>query len=135
AKLVDGRGRVLQFGGAVMKNVAGYDVSRLLAGSPGTLGVIGEASLKVLPRPPCERTLRLEAGEGDALAKMNRWGGQPLPISATAWCGGALFVRLSGAAPGGHAATQRIGGEKADPGFWDELKEQTHSFFAGPEPL
>jgi len=135
AKLVDGRGRALQFGGAVMKNVAGYDVSRLLAGSLGTLGVIVEASLKVLPRPPCERTLRLEAGEGDALAKMNRWGGQPLPISATAWCDGALFVRLSGAEPAVHAATQRIGGEKADPGFWDELKEQTHSFFAGPEPL
>jgi glycolate oxidase FAD binding subunit len=135
AKLVDGRGRVLQFGGAVMKNVAGYDVSRLIAGSLGTLGVIAEASLKVLPRPPSERTLRLESDEAGALEKMNRWGGQPLPISATAWHDGRLLVRLSGAEPAVQAAAHRIGGEKADLVFWDEVKEQTHSFFAGPEPL
>jgi glycolate oxidase FAD binding subunit len=135
AKLVDGRGRVLQFGGAVMKNVAGYDVSRLLAGSLGTLGVIAEASLKVLPRPPSERTLRLEVDEAGALEKMNRWGGQPLPISATAWHDGQLFVRLSGAEPAVQAAAHRIGGEKSDPGFWDELREQKHPFFAGPGSL
>ena len=135
AKLVDGRGRVLQFGGAVMKNVAGYHVSRLLAGSLGTLGVIAEASLKVLPRPPSERTLRLEVDEAGALEKMNRWGGQPLPISATAWHDGQLFVRLSGAEPAVHAAAHRIGGEKSDPGFWDELREQKHPFFAGPGAL
>jgi glycolate oxidase FAD binding subunit len=134
-KLIDGRGRVLQFGGAVMKNVAGYDVSRLLAGSLGTLGLIAEASLKVLPRPPSERTLRLEASAGDALEKMNRWAGQPLPISASAWYDGRLFVRLSGAEPAVHAAAHRIGGETGDAGFWNELREQTHSFFAGSEPL
>jgi len=134
-KLVDGRGRVLQFGGAVMKNVAGYDVSRLLAGSLGTLGVIAEASLKVLPRPPSERTLRLEIDEAGALEKMNHWGGQPLPVSATAWHDGQLLVRLSGAEPAVHAAAHRIGGEKVDPACWDELKEQTHPFFAGSEPL
>ena len=134
-RLIDGRGRVLQFGGAVMKNVAGYDVSRLLAGSLGTLGLIAEASLKVLPRPPCERTVRLEMNEKDALAAMNRWGGQPLPVSATAWHDGQLLVRLSGAEPAVHAAAHRIGGEKADQNFWSELKEQTHPFFAGPEPL
>jgi glycolate oxidase FAD binding subunit len=135
AKLVDGRGRVLQFGGEVMKNVAGYDVSRLLAGSLGTLGVIAEASLKVLPRPPSERTLRLEADEAAALEKMNRWGGQPLPISATAWHDGQLMVRLSGAEPAVQSAAQRIGGERAEPAFWNELKEQTHAFFAGPGSL
>jgi glycolate oxidase FAD binding subunit len=134
-KLVDGRGRVLQFGGAVMKNVAGYDVSRLLAGSLGTLGVIAEASLKVLPRPPSERTLCLEAGEGEALATMNRWAGQPLPVSASAWHAGQLFVRLSGAEPAVHAAAHRIGGESGEPGFWNEVREQTHSFFAGSEAL
>jgi glycolate oxidase FAD binding subunit len=134
-KLVDGRGRVLQFGGAVMKNVAGYDVSRLLAGSLGTLGLIAEASLKVLPRPTSERTLRLEIDEAGALEKMNRWGGQPLPVSATAWHDGRLLVRLSGAEPAVQAAAHRIGGEKTDPAFWDEVKEQTHSFFAGPAPL
>ena len=135
AKLIDGRGRVLQFGGAVMKNVAGYDVSRLLAGSLGTLGLIAEASIKVLPRPPSERTLCLEAGESDALEKMNRWAGQPLPISATAWHDGRLFVRLSGSEPAVRAAAHRIGGEKSGPGLWDEIREQRHPFFAGPEPL
>jgi len=134
-KLIDGRGRVLQFGGAVMKNVAGYDVSRLLAGSLGTLGLIAEASLKVLPRPPSERTLRLEAGEGEALATMNRWAGQPLPVSASAWHERHLFVRLSGAEPAVHAAAQRIGGEAGPSSVWDEVKEQTHAFFAGSDPL
>jgi glycolate oxidase FAD binding subunit len=110
-------------------------VSRVLAGSLGTLGLIAEASLKVLPRPPCERTLCLEMGEADAIAAMNRWGGQPLPVSATAWHAGRLFVRLSGAEPAVHAAAQRIGGAQADPGFWNELKEHSHPFFAGPEPL
>jgi len=135
AKLVDGRGQLLHFGGEVMKNVAGYDVSRLLAGSLGTLGLIAEASLKVLPRPPCERTLSLEADESEALARMNRWAGQPLPVSATAWHEGQLFVRLSGSEPGVHAAAHRIGGEQIDPGFWNDLKEHTHAFFAGSEPL
>jgi glycolate oxidase FAD binding subunit len=135
AKLLDGRGQLLQFGGEVMKNVAGYDVSRVLAGSLGTLGLIAEASLKVLPRPPSERTLRLEMDESEALARMNNWAGQPLPISATAWHEGQLFVRLSGSDPGVHAAAHRIGGEQGDPGFWSALKEHTHPFFAGSEPL
>jgi glycolate oxidase FAD binding subunit len=126
---------VLQFGGAVMKNVAGYDVSRLLTGSLGTLGLIAEASLKVLPRPPSERTLRLEAGESEALATMNRWDGQPLPVSASAWHDGRLYVRLSGAEPAVQAAAHRIGGEAGPPSLWDEMKEQTHLFFAGAEPL
>lgn len=135
ARLIDGRGRVMHFGGAVMKNVAGYDVSRFLAGSLGTLGLIAEASVKVLPTPPFERTLRLAMSEAEALVTMNRWGGLPLPVSATAWHGGELFVRLSGAEPAVHAAMHRIGGEQIDQGLWKGLKEQTHPFFAGPEPL
>src|SRR5207237_1808342 len=98
-KLVDGRGRILQFGGQVMKNVAGYDVSRLVAGSLGTLGLIAEASLKVLPRPQVECTLRLEMDEGRALDSMNRWAGEPLPVSATLWHAGVLDIRLSGSEP------------------------------------
>src|SRR5439155_12876990 len=96
-KVIDGRARVLNFGGQVMKNVAGYDVSRLFAGSLGTLGVIAEASLKVLPRPRAELTLRLEMSEERALDVFNRWAGQPLPVTATAWREGELCARLSGA--------------------------------------
>ena len=87
ARLLDGRGNVLSFGGRVMKNVAGYDVSRALAGSMGTLGVIVEASLKVLPCPVAEQTLLFETTEAESIPRVNEWGGQPLPISATETAG------------------------------------------------
>jgi glycolate oxidase FAD binding subunit len=139
AKILDGRGEPLVFGGQVMKNVAGYDVSRLLAGSLGTLGLILEVSLKVLPRPPAELTLKLEAPEGKALENLNRWGGQPLPVSASTWQDGELCVRLSGSESGIRAAAGKIGGEGIAPdeaaGFWTGVREQTYPFFAGEGPL
>jgi glycolate oxidase FAD binding subunit len=139
ASLLDGRGRVLRFGGEVMKNVAGYDVTRLLAGSLGTLGVILEVSLKVLPRPVEEQTLRLELAQAAAIEQLNAWGGQPLPISATVWCDGLLQIRLSGAAAAVRAARAHIGGEplagEASLAFWASVREQTHPFFAGDAPL
>jgi glycolate oxidase FAD binding subunit len=136
-QLVDGRGRVLEFGGRVMKNVAGYDVSRLIAGSLGTLGVIAAASVKVLPRPPAERTLRFDMDQTAALDAMNAWAGEPLPISASAWHDGALYVRLAGSAAAVQAAAPRLGGaELADSApFWRAIREQTHAFFAGEAPL
>jgi len=133
-KLIDGRGRVLQFGGQVMKNVAGYDISRLVAGSLGTLGLIAEASIKVLPRPPAEITLCLERDEAAALEAMNRWAGEPLPISATAWHAGVLHVRLSGSDVAVRGAMSRIAGAEVDY-RWDVVREQTDPFFAGDAPL
>ena len=139
ARIIDGRGRLLAFGGQVMKNVAGYDVSRLLAGSLGTLGLIVEASLKVLPRPALERTLRLEAPQHRAIELCNRWAAQPLPISATLWHDGALSVRLSGAEAGLRPATVKIGGAElaADDAraLWRAVREQEHPFFAGAGDL
>ncbi len=134
-KLVDGRGEVLSFGGQVMKNVAGYDVSRLVAGSLGTLGLIAEVSLKLAPRPQAEATLRLEMPQARALEAMNRWAGQPLPISATAWHDGELTVRLSGSAAGVRAAAAKVGGAAVDAAFWTGIREQSDAFFSGPEPL
>src|SRR5690606_20559536 len=96
ATLLDGRGRVLRFGGTVMKNVAGYDVARLLAGSLGLLGVILSATLKVLPCTESECTLGFELPEADALASLAQWRGQPLPLSASLWHDGRLLLRLSG---------------------------------------
>ena len=110
-RLIDGRGRALHFGGEVMKNVAGYDVSRLMVGALGTLGVLTEISLKVLPRPAAEMTLRFECGETLAIETMNCWLGRPLPLSALAWVGGALWVRLSGAEAAVRAAAAALGGE------------------------
>ena len=135
-KVLTGTADVLSFGGTVMKNVAGYDVSRLMAGSLGTLGVILEVSLKVLPKPRAEATLRFEADEATALARMNEWAGRPLPISATAWRDGALHLRLSGAPAALAAARSKLGGESIDDaGFWRRLREHTDAFFVVNAPL
>jgi len=135
-KLLTGRGEVLAFGGTVMKNVAGYDVARLAAGSLGILGVITEVSLKVLPKPVTEATLRLEIDEAAALKRMNEWAGKPLPISATAWRDGVLHARLSGAGAAVRQARADLGGEPVDGNMiWAALREQTDDFFAGATPL
>ncbi len=135
-KLLNGRADLLSFGGTVMKNVAGYDVARLLAGSLGTLGVITEASLKVLSKPVAETTLQLDLDEPNALARMNDWAGQPLPISATAWQDGVLQVRLSGARAAVDSAMARLGGEAVDgAAFWRALREHSAPFFTASGPL
>jgi glycolate oxidase FAD binding subunit len=137
AVLMDGRGEALRFGGQVMKNVAGYDVSRLLAGSLGTLGLIMEVSLKVLPVPLREASLRFEMSEIDALRHLNEWAGQPLPISASCWHRGVLSLRLSGAEAAVVAAQRKLGGAALDDGadegagFWASLRDQTHPYFSG----
>ena len=136
-RLLNGKGEVLRFGGEVMKNVAGYDVSRLMAGAMGTLGVLLEVSLKVLPRPAVELTLRQPGTVGQAIESMNRWAGRPLPLSATAFDGEHLHVRLSGTESGVRAARSQIGGEPAADGdsFWQRLREQRHAFFESSLPL
>jgi len=136
-KLVDGRGRLLTFGGQVMKNVAGYDVSRLMVGAMGTLGLIAEVSLKVLPRPPAELTLLLEMPMEKALERMNAWSGRPLPVSASYWHNEELLVRLSGAAAAVKAAREQLGGEEFAEGaeFWSAVREQRLAFFREGGPL
>ena len=137
AHLLDGKGELLRFGGQVMKNVAGYDVSRLLAGSLGTLGLITQASVKVLPRPFAGTTLRFEIDETAAIRKLNEWGGQPLPISASCWHAGVLALRLSGAQAAVDAAVKSLGGQVLPDcaAFWASVREQQHPFFAGDAPL
>ena len=135
ATLLNGKAELLSFGGQVMKNVAGYDVSRLLAGSMGVLGVICEVSLKVLPLPVATTTLRFERDEAAALTALNTWGGQPLPVNASAWWSGMLVLRLSGAAAAVQSAAARLGGEVIAPdlaaAFWAGLRDQTDEFFVG----
>jgi len=136
-RMLDGRGTDLRFGGQVMKNVAGYDVSRLITGSLGTLGVILEVSLKALPLPPAELTLCREQTQAEALALMNEWAGKPLPITATCHVDGRLYVRLAGATPAVHSAAVKLGGETVTDGaaFWQGIRDQRHAFFGGDEPL
>jgi glycolate oxidase FAD binding subunit len=135
ATLLNGHAQVLSFGGTVMKNVAGYDVSRLLAGSMGMLGVICEVSLKVLPQPQATATLRLELDAGMAIRRLGEWGGQPLPLNASAWWDGMLVLRLAGAAAAVSAAQARIGGEGVEPAlaasFWTGLRDHRDEFFIG----
>lgn len=132
-KLLDSSGSVLEFGGEVMKNVAGYDVSRLLAGSMGIFGALVEVSIKVVPKPLVEKTHRLDVDEAEALALFSQWRGKPLPVSATAWVPGeapALWVRLSGSAPAVEAGARVVGGAETDSGeavrLWDSLRDHTH---------
>jgi len=131
--LLDASGQILRFGGQVMKNVAGFDVSRLLCGSLGILGIITEVSLKVLPLPRAEQTLRFEMSAKEAVAAFNRWSGQPLPLSGAAWYDGLTWLRLSGAASAVHAARERLGGELVDPTsaipWWNALRDHRHPIF------
>ena len=133
AVLINGRAERLVFGGQVMKNVAGYDVSRLLCGSMGFLGLLTDISVKVLPVPRSEITLGFDMAQNAALATMNGWTGKPLPISATSWESGQLRVRLSGSQAATQAAQLHLGGTTVNPAeaaqHWASLREQTHTFF------
>ena len=135
--IVSGTGELLQFGGRVIKNVAGYDVSRVVAGSLGILGVIVEVSLKATPRAESEATLRFDCKPGEALALLHAWGQRPLPLDASAWWNGSLVARLRGseAAVGEAAATlggERIAAAAAAP-FWQGLRDHTDPFFVAAQ--
>lgn len=150
AQFIDGQGDWLTFGGQVMKNVAGYDISRSLAGSMGTLGVISHLSLKVLPVAPAEATLVFNLGQRDALEQLHRWGGQPLPLNASCWVRDdtapdapeLLFVRLRGAVAAVESACERMtreaGGQRMDNAQagpdWAACRDQTLPFFTAPSP-
>jgi FAD/FMN-containing dehydrogenase len=131
--MLNGACERLTFGGQVMKNVAGYDVSRVMAGSMGILGVICEVSLKVMPRAPACITLSFERDEAAALAQLNRWAAEPLPLNATAWHEGRLYVRLAGATAAVSSAHGIIGGREMEPLdaalWWSAVRDHRHQFF------
>ncbi|MGD8785615.1 MAG: glycolate oxidase subunit GlcE [Thioalkalispiraceae bacterium] len=130
-RIINGQGEIMKFGGEVMKNVAGYDVSRLLVGSMGTLAIILEASLKVLPKPEMEVTIYYELTERAALTRSNELCAQNLPVSATCYDGKQLYIRLSGTESGVNKALRTLGGERINNAdtFWDSIKNQSHEFF------
>lgn len=131
--LLNGRGEVVTFGGQVMKNVAGYDVSRLMAGSLGVLGVICEVSLKVLPVAPAAATLVFDIDEAEALKMLNALAGKPLPLNASAWHQGRLALRLKGAQAAVQAACEKLGGTRLESAaatrWWDSIRDHEHAFF------
>ena len=134
-RVLDGNGTDLTFGGRVMKNVAGFDVARLMTGALGTLGVLLEISLKCIPIPKMQTTRVFECGAGEAIRLANEWGRRPLPVSATSFHDGMLAVRLSGAAQAVDEAVARLGGERllgpgAGEAYWLSIRDQTHPFFA-----
>ena len=130
-EIVNGLGERLRFGGSVMKNVAGYDVSRLTTGARGRLGVVLSASVRVAPRPPEEETWRTSCDAQQAAEMYRLWARQPLPISATCWVDGELNVRLSGSASGIAKARRTMGLDApGDNGLWAVLRDHGHAFFA-----
>ncbi|MGZ8094670.1 MAG: glycolate oxidase subunit GlcE [Methylosarcina sp.] len=136
-KIINGKAEILSFGGEVIKNVAGYDISRLMAGALGTLGVLLEISLKVLPLPAAELTCCFELGAADALAKMTDLAARPLPVSGLSYDGRILYVRLSGAERAVKAVADKIGGDavRDGPEYWRKLNEQRHEFFETDQNL
>lgn len=129
-EMVNGLGQRLRFGGQVMKNVAGYDLSRLQAGAWGTLGILLNVSVRLAPRPHTEKNCRLECGTGEALGWMRTWARTFSPISGACHQDGVLNVRLSGPEQAVAAAAQRIGGEVSfDLGLWSKLRDQALPFF------
>jgi glycolate oxidase FAD binding subunit len=137
SKIINGKGEVLHFGGEVMKNVAGYDVSRIMVGALGTLGVLLEISLKVLPHAAFETTLVQQCSEAEALRRMNAWAATALPLSATCYVDECLYVRLSGAESAVTVSAKNIGGDRIDDGagFWHSLREHTLPFFKDVQSL
>lgn len=130
-RLINGLGQQLRFGGEVMKNVAGYDISRLSVGAYGTLGILTEISVKVLPQPECEQTRIFAVDAPSALSMLAKIGRLPLPMSAASWLDNQLYVRLSGAASGVEAAASTLGGElfKEADDFWRAIRQQRHAAF------
>ncbi len=136
-KILNGKGEILSFGGQVMKNVAGFDASRLMAGSMGTLGVLLEISLKVLPRPEMEQTWVFECAAVTAIHHMNTSAGLSLPLSGATFDGQRLTIRLSGSTAGLRAAQEKLGGELLADGdkFWEGVRNHTAAFFQTDVPL
>lgn len=136
-KLINGKGEILEFGGRVMKNVAGYDVSRLMAGSLGTLGVLLEVSLKVLPKAPMERTVTHHMSAEDSVERLMAWSQHALAITAACHDGQTLYLRVCGGERSLAATLSMIGGEPLEDsvGFWRSVREHTHPFFQGEGPL
>ena len=137
SRIINGEAEILHFGGEVMKNVAGYDVSRLMVGALGTLGVLLDISLKVLPLPEAEQTQVLECSVQEAISRMNQWAGSPLPLSAACYDGALLYIRLSGAPSAVTSGARRIGGDSLDDSqsFWQSIRELQHGFFKNDKPL
>ncbi|WP_053158081.1 glycolate oxidase subunit GlcE [Pseudomonas sp. Pf153] len=134
-RVITGQGKHLRFGGEVLKNVAGYDLSRLMAGSYGSLGVVTEVSLKVLPKPRQALSISLEMDSDRALLRLAEWGQQPLPISAACHDGQRLHLRLEGGEGSVAAAHDRLGGELLDASYWQDLNEHRLDFFDESQPL
>lgn len=137
SKIINGKGEQLRFGGRVMKNVAGYDVSRLMVGAFGTLGVLLEVSLKVLPRPAANLTLMQECSQGEAIQRMSQLLSLPIPVDAASYHAGHTYIRIAGSEQAVRHAQKQLGGEvinKSTP-FWHSLREQQLPFFHSGKPL
>ncbi len=136
-RLINGKGEHLRFGGQVMKNVAGYDVSRMQAGAMGTLGIISEVSLKIMPKPAASLTVAQDMDAAQAIETMNRLSGQAVPLTGACWLNNTLYLRLAGAKSAVETTAREWQGSVLDhgDGFWEQLGDQRLDFFASDAPL
>ncbi len=136
-EIINGKGEALQFGGKVLKNVAGYDVSRLMCGAMGTLGVLMSITLRLTPTPMCEQTILLSLKDSQAILKMNELANTPIPITATFYDGHDLYFRISGSLSAVEKCTETISGDVIDENniFWTNIREHAHEFFLTKLPI
>ena len=129
--IINGKGEALGFGGQVMKNVAGYDLSRFMCGALGTLGLITDVSVKVLPKPEVDYTLKQVCSQHEAIERFSQWQQKPLPLSAACWHDEHLYVRLSGSEAASRQAQHQLGDNILEslPEFWTSLRDHQHAFF------
>ena len=135
--IINGKGETLHFGGKVMKNVAGYDVSRLMCGALGTLGVLMTITLRLIPKPKCEKTIAISLNADEAINKMNALANTATPITATFYDGADLYLRIAGSTSTVKACIEELRGDSIDLNdvFWKNIKEHTHKFFSTKHPL
>ena len=136
-EIINGKGEYLRFGGKVMKNVAGYDASRLMCGALGTLGILMSVTLRLVPKPQHEQTIAITLNPADAIRKMNFWARTPMPVTATFHDGRDLYVRMAGSPSTIKRFADKVKGEPIDRGdiFWANIKEQAYDFFLTDEPI
>jgi len=132
-RLINGRGEHMRFGGRVIKNVAGFDVSRLQAGAYGALGVLTEISVKVLPKPEATMSRRFALDAHSAVVRMNELAGTRVPLTGAAWSAGSMYLRLAGARSAVETAAKSLGGDQIDGEFWESLRDQQLDIFSGSD--
>ncbi len=135
--VLDAEGRLLHFGGRVMKNVAGYDVSRLVTGAWGALGPIAGVALRVAPLPEAVVSVAWSLDAAAAVTRMTALARTAWPVNGACVDDGLLRVRLAGSRPAVEEAVHALRPDAVENelSYWQGLRDHRLPFFADPAPL